>query len=206
MLQLKSCLIENEAVIDRVFIHFVFRGDPEEAERSQVLDKLREDLENKKYLIDQHFGRPVTMVIEFRSSRTHKVGSTTHLRKTHRRIVFTKSQTKQKNLVKYILARIAEQNNWAISGTETSIEHFKPQSSGLPDAVIGQIGNLLLVPPKLNNENLADKDFAGKKQALKKAKYPIPDAMEAAANWGKDEIEAHTDKLAELSYQKIWRI
>lgn len=83
LLQLKSCLIENEAVIDRVCIHFVFTGDPAEAERSQVLDKLREDLENKKYLIDQCFGRPVTMVIEFRSARTRRVGSTTHLRKTH---------------------------------------------------------------------------------------------------------------------------
>jgi hypothetical protein len=83
LLQLKSCLIENEAVIERVCIHFVFNGDPAEAERSQVLDKLREDLENKKYLIDQRFGRPVTMVIEFRSARTRKVGSASHLRKTH---------------------------------------------------------------------------------------------------------------------------
>src|SRR5262249_35027593 len=82
LLQLKSGLVENEAVIDRVCIHFVFTGDPAEAERSQVLDKLREDLENKKYLIDQRFGRPVTMVIEFRSARTHKVGST-FLRKSH---------------------------------------------------------------------------------------------------------------------------
>jgi hypothetical protein len=48
-----------------------------------VLDKLREDLENKKYLIDQRFGRPVTLVIEFRSARTRKVGPTAHLRKTH---------------------------------------------------------------------------------------------------------------------------
>src|SRR6266576_3399414 len=83
LLQIKSCLLENEAVIDRVFIHFVFLGDPAEAERSQVLDKLREDLENKKYLIDQRFGRPVTLVIEFRSARTRKVGSAAHLRKTH---------------------------------------------------------------------------------------------------------------------------
>jgi len=82
LLQLKSGLIENEAVIDRVCIHFVFTGDPAEADRSQVLDKLREDLENKKYLIDQRFSRPVTMVIEFRSAR-RKVGQTTHLRKTH---------------------------------------------------------------------------------------------------------------------------
>jgi hypothetical protein len=83
LLQIKSCLLENEAIIDRVYIHFVFTGDPAEAERSQVLDKLREDLENKKYLVDQRFGRPVTMVIEFRSARTRKVGSAAHLRKTH---------------------------------------------------------------------------------------------------------------------------
>jgi hypothetical protein len=81
--QIRSCLIENEAMIDRVCIHLVFTGDPEDAERSQVLDKLREDLENKKYLIDQRFGRPITMVIEFRSARTRKVSPTTHLRKTH---------------------------------------------------------------------------------------------------------------------------
>jgi hypothetical protein len=82
--QIKSCLIENESVIERICIHFVFIGDPAEAERSQVLDKLREDLENKKYLVDQYFNRPVTLVIEFRSARTRKVGSTTHVRKTHR--------------------------------------------------------------------------------------------------------------------------
>lgn len=83
LLQLKSCLAENEAVIDRVCIHFVFTGDPAEAERSKVLDNLREDLENKKYLIDQRFGRSVTMVIEFRSARTHKVGLTIYNPKTH---------------------------------------------------------------------------------------------------------------------------
>jgi len=81
--QIRSCLIENEAVIDRICIHLVFTGDPAEAERSQVLDMLREDLENKKYLIDQRLGRPVTLVIEFRSARTHQVSPTSHLRKTH---------------------------------------------------------------------------------------------------------------------------
>jgi hypothetical protein len=82
LLQIKSCLIENEALIDRVCIYFVFTGDPTEADRSQVLDKLREDLENKKYLVDQFFRRPIVMVIEFRSVRG-KVGPTGHIRKTH---------------------------------------------------------------------------------------------------------------------------
>ena len=80
--QIKSCLTENEAVIERVLIHFVFNGDPAEAERSPVLDKLREDLENKKYLIDQRFGRPVTLVVEFRSGRSRRVAGASHVRKT----------------------------------------------------------------------------------------------------------------------------
>src|SRR3990172_4200607 len=83
LLQIRSCLLENQAIIDKVYIHFVFLGDPAEAERSQVLDKLREDLENKKYLVDKYFGRPVTLVIEFRSAHTRKAGRTSHQRTTH---------------------------------------------------------------------------------------------------------------------------
>jgi len=69
LLQLRSCLIDNRAIIDQICFRFVFTGDPEEAERSKVLDKLREELENKKYLVDQFFGdRKVGFVVEFRSS------------------------------------------------------------------------------------------------------------------------------------------
>jgi len=69
LLQLRSCLLDNRAIIDQICFRFVFTGDPEEAERSKVLDKLREDLENKKYLVDQFFAeRNVGFVVEFRSS------------------------------------------------------------------------------------------------------------------------------------------
>ena len=81
--QLKSCLLENQSLVERICIHFVFMGDPDDAERSQALDKLREDLENKKYLVDQYFERQVTLVIEFRSARTRKVGGSSHVRSTH---------------------------------------------------------------------------------------------------------------------------
>jgi len=75
LLQLRSCLVENRKLIDQVCFRFVFTGDPEEAERSPVLDKLREDLENKRYLIDQFFGaQEVRVVVEFRSA-TGRVGS-----------------------------------------------------------------------------------------------------------------------------------
>ncbi len=69
LLQLRSCLLENRAMIDQICFRFIFTGDPEEAERSRVLDKLREDLENKKYYVEKFFGdRNVSFVVEFRSS------------------------------------------------------------------------------------------------------------------------------------------
>jgi len=75
ILQLRSCLHENRALIDQVCFRFVFTGDPQEAERSTVLDKLREDLENKKYFAEQFFApRSIGFLIEYRSS-TGKVGS-----------------------------------------------------------------------------------------------------------------------------------
>ena len=56
-------------MIDQVCFRFVFTGDAGEAERSTVLDRLREDLENKKYMVDQFFeDRKVGFVVEFRSS------------------------------------------------------------------------------------------------------------------------------------------
>ncbi|HRJ59402.1 MAG TPA: AIPR family protein [Anaerolineales bacterium] len=75
LVQLRSCLLENRSVIDQICFRFVFTGDAGEAERSTVLDKLREDLENKKYLVDQFFGeRKVGFVVEYRSS-SGRVGS-----------------------------------------------------------------------------------------------------------------------------------
>lgn len=68
LLQLRSCLHENRAIIDQVCFRFVFIGDPQEAERSTVLDKLREDLD-KKYLAEKFFApREVGFLVEFRSS------------------------------------------------------------------------------------------------------------------------------------------
>ncbi len=81
--QIKSCITDNTAIIDRVIIHFVFLGDPKTADGSPVLDRLREDLENKKYLVENALGRPVPLVIEFHSARTGIVGGASHVRKRH---------------------------------------------------------------------------------------------------------------------------
>jgi hypothetical protein len=69
LIQLRSSLVENRALVDQVCFRFVFKGDPTEAERSPVIERLREDLENKKFLIDKFFeDRSVQLVVDFRSA------------------------------------------------------------------------------------------------------------------------------------------
>ena len=80
---LHRCLFENRSVIDQVIVRFVYTGDPKEAERSPVLDKLREDLENKKYLVHEFFCRhEVLFAVEFRSV-SGKIGPVSGAPQTH---------------------------------------------------------------------------------------------------------------------------
>lgn len=81
--QLKASLKENKALIDQVMIQFVFNGDAEQAEASKLLEAKREDLEARKYFVDQYFGRDVGFTVEFLSNKTHKVGNQTSPDKTH---------------------------------------------------------------------------------------------------------------------------
>lgn len=83
LMQLKRDLFEKRDLVSRVLIHFVFNGDPAEAERSKLLERLREDLEGKKYLADEFFGHSVDLAIEFRSSQTRRAGAIVHHRITH---------------------------------------------------------------------------------------------------------------------------
>jgi hypothetical protein len=82
--RLKSRLVYDQAIVDRVCIHFVFNGEPADAERSPVLDALRESLEGRRYYLDQFFGRPVSLVIEYRSAKTIDGAGPTILPRTHR--------------------------------------------------------------------------------------------------------------------------
>lgn len=83
LLQIKSALNENKAIIDHVLVRFIFNGDPSVAEQSSVLDSLREDLEQKKYLVDGYFGRQAELTFQFLSNETKKVAGLTHTKKTH---------------------------------------------------------------------------------------------------------------------------
>lgn len=65
--QLKSRLREDKALIDRVYLYMVFTGKVEDALSSQVLEKLTEDLQNKRFWMEQFFGRPIEVFVEYRS-------------------------------------------------------------------------------------------------------------------------------------------
>lgn len=67
LVNLDSLLHEKGPAIRSVFVHFIFKGNPDAAEKSSILGKLREDLEAKKYLVDEFLGKDVGFVVEFRS-------------------------------------------------------------------------------------------------------------------------------------------
>jgi hypothetical protein len=83
--ELRSRIEEDAAVVDKVLVHFVYNGNPADADQSAALEALREDLESKKHLVDTCFaGRNVTLTFQFISNeaRGPRVGS--HTRTTHR--------------------------------------------------------------------------------------------------------------------------
>ncbi|HEY9188839.1 MAG TPA: AIPR family protein [Ignavibacteria bacterium] len=67
---LKSELYEHQALIDRIYIQFVFKGDAEAADNSSGLSDRRENLENKKWLVDKYFSpRQVDFIFSFISDK-----------------------------------------------------------------------------------------------------------------------------------------
>ena len=63
---LKADLKENQALIDRVYIQFIFKGDLTAADNSSGLADRLENLQNKKYLLDKVFkDRQVELIPEF---------------------------------------------------------------------------------------------------------------------------------------------
>jgi len=69
--QLKAELEEHQTLIDRVYLHFVFKGDVDAAENSAGLQERREKLASKKWIIKEYFkGREVDVKdVEFVSDR-----------------------------------------------------------------------------------------------------------------------------------------
>jgi Protein of unknown function DUF262/Protein of unknown function (DUF1524) len=102
-------------------------------------------------------------------------------------IIFTDNITKERSLVRYILARFDGQLSSAVpvDYEAMTIEHLASQSligtSGFTEDIVGQLGNLILVSEDLNKK-LKNKTFTEKKQILQAGRFPLPADIAAAPN------------------------
>lgn len=92
--KLKLELQEYKDLINKVYICFVFNGEPEKAESSRVLESLREELESKKHFIDSYFNSDeITLTIQYISNETKKVNQTSRTKKTFQYDISFKAQS-----------------------------------------------------------------------------------------------------------------
>jgi hypothetical protein len=92
--KLKLDLEEYKDMINKVYICFVFNGEPEKAEGSRVLESLREELESKKHFIDSYFNNnEITLTIQYISNETKKVNQTSRTKKTFQYDISFKAQS-----------------------------------------------------------------------------------------------------------------
>ncbi len=83
---LRADLYESKALVERVFVEFVFKGDLDAAENSEGIRSRRESIENKIHLVHSYFNTnpSVELVVEFITDKrrlpppptaeTHKLG------------------------------------------------------------------------------------------------------------------------------------
>lgn len=123
---------------------------------------------------------------------------------------YSKSTSKQKRLVRYILERIYSHNCAGVlpDFEQMTIEHLLPESAAKGPTVtaedIANIGNLVLVDEHLN-DRLADKPFIDKKRLLQDAgQVWIDPLILSASSWDHETIRARAEAMAELAYTRIW--
>jgi hypothetical protein len=150
------------------------------------------------------------IIKELKEKLRERIPSLEEVKALFPQIVFTDEITKQKRLVKYILSEFLKDQSPGVSidYDAMTIEHLVPQSEiGVGDfseAVIGQLGNLILVSEDLNNQ-LANKLFGEKKKILE-AKGLLPAHLASASTWTAKDISDRTIAMAEQAHKKIWKI
>lgn len=126
-------------------------------------------------------------------------------------IIYTNANSKQKNLVRYILKKISKHYGFKYKSDfdDLTIEHILPQelikTKGVREQVVGCLGNLIFIESDINGK-LDTKPFVEKKKILVKEGYSLPLIVEQSASWGEQEILNRTNEMAEVAYTKIWKI
>ncbi|MGH9689238.1 MAG: HNH endonuclease family protein [Candidatus Acidiferrales bacterium] len=151
----------------------------------------------------------VKVIQELKKKLCDRVPSLLEFKALFPNIVLTDNITKQRRLVRYVLVELERRRADAtvVDYEQMTIEHLAPQSLigqvDYDDALIGQLGNLMLVPDGLNAK-LRNKTFKDKKRILLEANFKLPKLIEEATDWTPTEIVARTEHMAEKAYQ-AWK-
>lgn len=126
-------------------------------------------------------------------------------------IRYSNTFTKQKNLARYILNKMTQQNWTGVSldPERMTVEHLAsenpPKPTGITDEQVASMGNLVLIDQKLNNK-LGNKTFADKKRILKDANIWLDDKIQQASTWSGQEIEDRAKALASQAFNEVWQL
>lgn len=124
---------------------------------------------------------------------------------------YSDENTKQKSLVRYTLTRLDRhfRAGAPVDYDKMTIEHIAPQhpKAGTAIARMAEIGNLILVPEKLNSEVLQNKSFAEKKKLMKDNGVPFDATLSSSgSHWGDVEVAARGKAIATLAYNEIFKV
>ncbi len=150
------------------------------------------------------------IVKEFIEKLKVKVPSFEEFNIKFKEFTYTESNTKNKNLVRYILTKYDRhlRKSTMIDYKNMSIEHIYSQNAtiALEENTIGQIGNLFLVDYAFNSEKLKSKSFTEKKKLLMENNYPLDKIINDSTTFGKEQIESRTNSISEVAYNRIWKM
>ena len=123
---------------------------------------------------------------------------------------YTNANSKQKHLVKYILRKFSEHYKYKfpVDFDELTVEHLHPQSkiAGQWTAeIVGSLGNLIYLDSEKNGE-IDRKGFEEKRSALLSSGCALPAFVSCAKSWSAEEITKHTEEMAQVAYNEIWKI
>lgn len=118
------------------------------------------------------------------------------------KLSYDNKNIKHKNIIKYSLFMILESvSHKPYSGefTDLTIEHLLSQSS--KTSYMSNIGNLVLVGSKLNNEKLKDLELKDKIKILEEHKYPLlENFIDPLWDASEDKINIRSKQLGEKIY------
>lgn len=121
---------------------------------------------------------------------------------------FSKNEQKKSQLIRYILRTLNDDVDAVKFGLDDipSIEHFLPQAAaseeGIPIDMIGNIGNLFLLPKSLN-EQLGNKSVEAKLKAIDDSSHSRPRTLLRIKEWGGSQIQDRARLLANASYDRV---